>query len=343
MVLTLGVAPAAEPAARKATATKATPTRAVSAKKTPPRASVSSKSRTSSAARRRAIARSRSAARSREARELAKPRFKVDETGQEVPAPRAAAAIIYDPETNQVLFEENAQQLRSIASITKVMTALVFLESLPDLSQSVAVERADVVRASTTYLRAGNSVTGDDLLHLLLIGSDNAAARVIARVSAYGTEGFIERMNEKARELGLEMTHYEDTSGLLSANVSSAYDMARLIAYAAADERIGAIMRKSGYTMSAGRRKLQVNSTNRLVRTGELEVLGGKTGFISSSGYCLATLVRLPQTGRQVAVVVLGARSNAGRFAETKHLYNWLSEHMTTVTAADAAQQNQQQ
>ena len=102
-------------------------------------------------------------------------------------------------------------------------------------------------------------------------------------------------------------------------------------------------MRKSGYTMSAGRRKLQVNSTNRLVRTGELEVLGGKTGFISSSGYCLATLVRLPQTGRQVAVVVLGARSNAGRFAETKHLYNWLSAHMTTVTAADAAQQNQQQ
>ena len=225
-----------------------------------------------------------------------------------MPAPRAAAAIIYDPETNQVLFEENAQQLRSIASITKVMTALVFLESLPDLSQSVTVERADVIRASTTYLRAGYSVTGDDLLHLLLIGSDNAAARVIARVSAFGTEGFIDRMNEKAAELGLEMTHYEDTSGLLSANVSSAYDMARLIAYAAADERIGAIMRKSGYTMAAGRRKLQVNSTNRLVRTGELEVLGGKTGFISSSGYCLATLVRLPQTGRQVAVVVLGAR-----------------------------------
>jgi D-alanyl-D-alanine carboxypeptidase len=73
-------------------------------------------------------------------------------------------------------------------------------------------------------------------------------------------------------------------------------------------------------------------------------VLGGKTGFISSSGYCLATLVRLPQTGRQVAVVVLGARSNAGRFAETKHLFNWLSGHMTTTTlATDSAQQNQQQ
>ena len=168
---------------------------------------------------------------------------------------------------------------------------------------------------------------------------------MLARVSPYGTEGFIERMNAKARELGLENTHYEDTSGLLSANVSSAYDMARLIAYAAADERIGAIMRKSGYSVMAGRRKVQVNSTNRLVRTGELEVLGGKTGFISSSGYCLATLVRLPQTGRQVAVVVLGARSNAGRFAETKHLYNWLSAHMLDGDhgATDAGQQNQQQ
>ena len=104
--------------------------------------------------------------------------------------------------------------------------------------------------------------------------------------------------------------------------------MARLIAYAAADERIGAIMRKTGYDCArVGRRAVHVNSTNRLVRNGELDVLGGKTGFISSSGYCLATLVRLPQTGRQVAVVVLGARSNAGRFAETKHLFNWLSGH----------------
>jgi D-alanyl-D-alanine endopeptidase (penicillin-binding protein 7) len=347
VLATLVAATAAEPATRatKSSATRSTTskTSTTTAKKTPPRGTVTAKSRTSSASRRRAIARSRSAARAREARELAKPRFKLDEAGQEVPAPRAAAAIIYDPETNQVLFEENGQELRSIASITKVMTALVFLESLPDLSQPVTVERADVIRASTTYLRAGYSVTGDDLLHLLLIGSDNAAARVMARTSAFGTDGFIARMNEKARELGLEMTHYEDTSGLLSANVSSAYDMARLIAYAATDERIGSIMRKSGYSMATAKRKVQVNSTNRLVRTGELEVIGGKTGFISSSGYCLATLVRLPQSGRQVAVVVLGAKSNAGRFAETKHLYNWLSAHITTpITTADA-QQNQQQ
>ena len=117
----------------KATAPKGTPTRVATAKKTPTRAGANT--RTTSAARRRAISRARAATRAREAKELATPRFKLDDAGQEVPAPRAAAAIIYDPETNQVLFEENAQELRSIASITKVMTALVFLESLPDLTQ----------------------------------------------------------------------------------------------------------------------------------------------------------------------------------------------------------------
>jgi serine-type D-Ala-D-Ala endopeptidase (penicillin-binding protein 7) len=312
-------------------------TRTAAAKKTTAtRATASSKT---SAARRRAISRSRAAARAREARELATPRFKVDETGREVPAPRAAAAIIYDPETNEVLFEEHALEQRSIASITKVMTALVSLEAMTDPSAVVKVERADVARASTTYLRAGYTVTVDELLHLLLIGSDNAAARVLARVSPYGSDGFVARMNEKARELGLPQTHYEDPSGLLSGNVSTAYEMARLISYAVADERVGSVMRKAEFNFVPGKRNVHVNSTNRFVRSGEIEVIGGKTGFISSSGYCLATLVRLPQTGRQVAMVVLGARSNAARFAETRHLFNWLNGSTLAAAGPDGGQQ----
>ncbi|MBL8134978.1 MAG: D-alanyl-D-alanine carboxypeptidase [Acidobacteria bacterium] len=315
-------------------------TRTAAAKKaTATRATASSKTRTTSAARRRAISRSRAAARAREARDLATPRFKVDETGREVPAPRAAAAIIYDPETNEVLFEEHALEQRSIASITKVMTALVSLEAMTDPSAVVKVERADVTRASTTYLRAGYTVTVDELLHLLLIGSDNAAARVLARVSPYGSDGFVARMNEKARELGLSQTHYEDPSGLLSGNVSTAYEMARLISYAVADERVGSVMRKAEFNFVPGKRNVHVNSTNRFVRSGEIEVIGGKTGFISSSGYCLATLVRLPQTGRQVAMVVLGARSNAARFAETRHLFNWLNGSTLAAAGPDGGQQ----
>jgi D-alanyl-D-alanine endopeptidase (penicillin-binding protein 7) len=223
------------------------------------------------------------------------------------------------------------------------MTALVFLESGTPLSTEVTVQRADVYRASTTYLRAGYKVTAEDLLHLLLIGSDNAAARALARVSIYGSSGFVDRMNGKAAELGLGSTHYADPSGLLAANVSSAYDMARLIAFVSGDDRIGTIMRKASHTVYAGRTTIHVNSTNQLVRTGEYDVLGGKTGFISRSGYCLATLLRLPQTGQQVAVVVLGAKSNQGRFWETRHLFNWLNTKTRSIFGMTTPQPQQQQ
>ena len=121
--------------------------------------------------------------------------------------------------------------------------------------------------------------------------------------------GFVEQMNEKAKLLGLTSTRYADPSGLLADNVSSAYDLARLIAYSAADERIGGIMRKTPYTTRAGTRTISATSTNQLVKNGDIDVLGGKTGFITRSGYCLASLLRLPQTGQLVSVVVLGAKS----------------------------------
>jgi serine-type D-Ala-D-Ala endopeptidase (penicillin-binding protein 7) len=295
-------------------------------------------SASASRARRARVAHARAEARAREVRELQTPRFRVDELGEEVPDVRAEAAIIYNPETNQVLWESNAQDQRSIASITKVMTALVFLESAMPLSTPVTIQRADVHRASTTYLRAGYKVSADDLLNLLLIGSDNAAARALARISPSGAIGFVDRMNEKAAELGLERTRYADPSGLLASNVASAYDMARLIAFASADQRIGGIMRKASHTVYAGKRTINVNSTNQLVKTGEYDVLGGKTGFISHSGYCLATLLRLPQSGQQVAVVVLGAKSNQGRFWETRHLFNWMSTHTQKLLGIGQAQ-----
>jgi D-alanyl-D-alanine endopeptidase (penicillin-binding protein 7) len=271
------------------------------------------------------------------------PRYKVDASGELVPDLRAAAAIIYDPETNQVLWEENSQNERSIASITKVMTATVFLENNPDLSQQYTIARGDVFQASTTHLRVNDKVTADDLLHLLLIASDNAAARALARVSPAGTEGFIRRMNEKAAELGLQSTHYADPSGLLSDNVSSAYDMARLITLASQDERMSSVMRLSEYTVyTANRRVIPFHSTNHLLGRADVDVRAGKTGFISKAGYCLATLLRMPDGGKQVAVVVLGARSNAGRFMESRNLFNWVSSKASTLFAAKPTTEQQQ-
>jgi D-alanyl-D-alanine endopeptidase (penicillin-binding protein 7) len=296
-----------------------------------------------SLARRAEQQRQRTLAAAREASSNTVPRYKVDAAGDLVPDLRAAAAIVLNPVTNQVLWEENSQDTRSIASITKVMTATVFLESNPDLSEAVTVARSDVFQASTTKLRAGDKLKADDLLHLLLIASDNAAARALARVSPLGAAGFIQRMNEKATELGLTSTHYADPSGLLSDNVSSAYDMARLISWAGNDERIGSIMRLAEYTVQAARRSITFRSTNHLLGRADVDVLGGKTGFISKSGYCLATLLRLPDTGQQVAVVVLGARSNTGRFVETENLFNWLTSKAATLFATQAALPGQQQ
>ena len=223
------------------------------------------------------------------------------------------------------------------------MTATVFLENNPDLAEPVTVQRSDVFQASTTHLHANDKVTTDDLLHLLLIASDNAAARALARVSPLGSEGFIRRMNEKAEELGLESTHYADPSGLLSENVSSAYDMARLITHASQDERISSIMRTNEYTVYSGKRPITFHTTNHLLREGNVDVRAGKTGFITKAGYCLATVLRLQGSSQDVAVVVFGARSNAGRFMESRNLFNWVSSKASTLFAAKPTTEQQQQ
>ena len=321
--------------------TSKTPARATSSKTTAKKKAAYSAS--TARARRAQLARARAAARVRELKELQTPRFRVDEFGREVPDVRAEAAIIYNPETGEVLWENHSKEQRSMASITKVMTALVFLETNTPLSTMVTVQRSDVAHASTTYLRNGFQLSAEDLLNLLLIGSDNAAARALARSSVIGYDAFIERMNAKARELGLESTVYADPSGLLAENLSSAYDLARLIAYAAADERVGAIMRKTSFSTNVGKRTITANSTNQIVRTGDIDVVGGKTGFIGRSGYCLATLLRLPQSGQQVAFVVLGAKSNASRFWETRHLFNWMTTRTKALLEGDFQQQPPQQ
>lgn len=324
---------------RKSTSTTSTAT--ASTQKTAPRTTTysasASQARKARLARARAAARVREISRMRALQEAMTPRYKTDANGELVPDIRAAAAIIFNPANGQVLWEENAQDKRSIASITKVMTTVVFLEDNPDLTQDVTVERSDVYAASTTYLKANDRLALGDVLHLVLIASDNAAARVLARVSHGGTASFVERMNEKALELGLENTSFADPSGLNPANVSSAYDLSRLISFAASDERIAPVMQTATYTVHTNRRIINIHSTNRLVMEG-MDVVGGKTGFISKSGYCLATLLRLPQTGNQVAFVVLGAQSNPGRFWETRHLFNWLTEKASTLFGKEELQ-----
>ncbi len=239
------------------------------------------------------------------------------------PRVRAAAGILYNPRTDEILWESHGLEPRPIASITKVMTALVLLDQEPDLSHDVVVARADVRRASTTYLRRNERITLDGLLHLALIASDNAAARALARASGLGTRHFVARMNEKAGELGLDATQFVEPSGLDERNISTPYDIARMIAHASAEPRLAHIMRKSSHRLRTSRRRLTVRNTNRLLR-GRYLVQGGKTGYIDEAGYCLTAVVKLPDSD-PLAVVVLGVNSNAGRFREARRLVDWVT------------------
>lgn len=254
------------------------------------------------------------------------PRVTVSADGRLLPDLRAAAAIVYDPVTGEVLYESHADDQRSIASITKVMTASVFMESYPDLSEMVTVEPADMRNASHTYLMSRDRLSVDDLLHLMLIGSDNAAARVLARISPLGTTEFITRMNEKAEDLGLEQTHYADTSGLLKGNVSTAYDTARLLVDVSTNGYISSVMQMPKYSFrTAGKRLVSFQTTDHLLMH-DVPVMAAKTGFTNPAGFCLASLLRLPNA-QTIAIVVLGAQTNAERFIEVENLYQWLTMH----------------
>lgn len=312
-VLLVPAAAAAQTVAKKATTTtkKATTTRSAAAK-----------ARANAAARARASAAARAAAAARATREAETPKFKTDLLGNLIPDVRAAAAIVFNPQTNEVLWEENSHDARSIASLTKLMTAITFIADDPDLDRKVTVVAADTRAASVTYLRAGEIVSLRDALHLTLIASDNAAARLLARTSEGGSVAFIRRMNEMGKQLGFTSANFADPSGLDARNVASAYDISHLIAYASADEDLAPVMRKTSYEVHTNRRAVTVRSTNRLLVQG-MDVVGGKTGFISKAGYCLATLFQIPQ-GSQVAVVVLGAANSTLRFAEVRHLFNWV-------------------
>jgi len=316
---------------------KTTRKSAVSKTTSKPTAAKRTASRTS-LARAAAARRARAAMLARQQREAATPRYKTDGLGNIVPDVRAAAAIVYNPQTGDVLWENNSHDQRSIASLTKIMTAVTFIADDPDLNERVTVTRADVTRASTTHLVAGDVLTLGDVLHLTLIASDNAGARILARTSEGGADAFVQRMNEMAAHLGLTNTHYADPSGLDDRNVSSAYDISHLIAFATSDERLGPIMRTQQFEVHTPKRDIAIHSTNKLLGT-DVNVVGGKTGFISKAGYCLATLLQVPQ-GSQVAVVVLGAANSAIRFGETRHLFNWAvgrAQGLFSAPAVEAA------
>jgi serine-type D-Ala-D-Ala endopeptidase (penicillin-binding protein 7) len=234
----------------------------------------------------------------------------------------ARNAIVLDPSTDTVLYEKNAGASAPCASLTKLMTALVFLEQRQDFTRTVEVTNDELRGGGHTQLRRGERVRLGDLLHMSLMCSDNVATRVLVRESGVPTDDFLARMNRKAVELGLARTRFVESTGLDERNVSTAADMARLLRAASENAIIHEISTRRGYDFhglsSRNRsRPHHISNTNRLLY-GRYEIRGGKTGFISEAGYCLATWIRTDQ--RDMIAVVMGAPTAATRFADVVRL-----------------------
>ncbi len=242
----------------------------------------------------------------------------MDAAGQ--PRLRSRAAIVYDPTTGQILYAKNEDQCLPIASLTKIMTAMVVLDRSPDWDSTVTMQRSDIYAASRTRLRSGERIVMRDLFQLALMVSDNAATRALVRSSGLEHEDFVREMNRKAQALGLTGTHFVEETGLDPANVSTASDYARLLSAACRVEKIADVTSTPHYEFTSSRGRHMVANTDRLLY-GRWDVMGGKTGFINEAGYCFATCVR--SAGRQLVSVVLGAPTKGTRFAETARLLDW--------------------
>ncbi len=243
----------------------------------------------------------------------------------------ARAALVVDANTGEVLFDKNSGQPMPIASLTKLMTALVYLEMKPDLTRRAMVTREDLAASGHTRLRAGEVVTMRDLLHLALLSSDNAATKSLVRNSDLAPEEFLARMNRKAQVMGLQQTRFVEFTGLSEQNVSTATEYAQILKRASGDPMISHITTLPDYTFRSSKKDYHLVNTNRLCRYGIFDVRGGKTGFISEAGYCLATWVSTRT--RDVISVVLGAPSNSVRFSETRRLIDrWAAKPVVHAT-----------
>ncbi len=236
------------------------------------------------------------------------------------PKIRSKSAILIDLDTGEVIAGKNEDKVRPIASLTKLVTAMVFLKTAPDLFKIETVTRDDRRGAGRSRLYVGEKLTLYDLFHLTLVSSDNVAARILARTTGFTREEFVENMNRVAADLNLEDTRFIEPTGLDRENVSTASEFAVIFKDALDFERIREAIGKKNHTYKAlnSDRQYVAYNTNRLLYGGK-DIIGGKTGYIRSSGYCLALGV-IDDDGRRLGAVLLGAPSNNYRYRDAYRL-----------------------
>jgi|RhiMethySRZTD1v2_1073278.scaffolds.fasta_scaffold27551_6 D-alanyl-D-alanine endopeptidase (penicillin-binding protein 7) len=237
---------------------------------------------------------------------------------------RSSSVIVLDAVDSSVLYAKQAQSPLPIASITKLMTALVVLDAGQPMDEMIELTTADrrLERSSASRLAIGSKISRGDLLHLALMSSENRAAHAVARAYPGGLPACIKAMNAKARALGMKTARFTDPTGLSSGNVSSASDLAKLVAAAAADPTIRTYSTSTSHTVAIGRQLLEFRNTNSLVNKADWDVMVQKTGYTSDAGQCLVmkTVIR----ERPVLIVLLNSFGKYTRVADVRRIRKWM-------------------
>lgn len=235
----------------------------------------------------------------------------------------ASAAIVTDATSGQVLYQKNADVMLPIASLSKLMTAMVLTEAKLPMNQVLQITDDDVdhERHSRSRLRVGTVLTRDEALHLALMSSENRAAHALARTYPGGVEAFAAAMNRKAHELGMTHTHYVEPTGLSNHNQSTAHDLALLAAAAAKNPLIAQYSTTPEHDAQLGRHLVRFNNSDRLVKSSRWDIHLQKTGYIIEAGECL--IVDATMHGRNLILVLLDSSSPVTRLDDAERIRHW--------------------
>jgi D-alanyl-D-alanine endopeptidase (penicillin-binding protein 7) len=238
---------------------------------------------------------------------------------------KSSVAYVLDQNTNEVLFSKNPQAVLPIASITKLMTALVVVEAgLPlDEKLTVSEEDIDTEKHTRSRLAVGTTLTRGEMLHLALMASENRAANALGRHYPGGLSAFVAAMNAKAISLGMVDTHYVEPTGLSSRNQSSAKDLATLVNVSSQIPLLRDLSTSREARVALGKRLVQFRSTNGLLSNPLWDIGLQKTGFINEAGKCVVMQARM--AGRQLIMVFLDSSGKASRIADAERMRKWLA------------------
>jgi len=246
---------------------------------------------------------------------------------------RSSVALVIDQDTNEVLLRKNDQAVLPIASLTKLMTGLVISDAHLSMSEMITITQDDVdtEKGSSSRLAVGSTLSRRDMLHLALMSSENRAAHALGRTFPGGLDAFVGRMNARAQQLGMRDTRYVEPTGLSSRNQSSAHDLATLVAAAYKEPVLRELSTSPGREIEVGRRTLQYNNTNRLVKSPQWDIGLQKTGYISEAGQCLVMQAQI--SGRKLIMVFLDSAGKLSRIADAERVRRWIEHSGRSTTA----------